>query len=202
LLYEGLTTPGCHLVLDDAHNLAAALQMLNPVGDSVREITCAALGQRVRVAEGVRAILILNPPSPSLPSWEQHKQQLCEQTRDRAVFIDAKRGLTRNDQLAIAERHWPEDRPREDLEAIVDVVLNLQTNGVLTTYIPSVRALVLFCALLRDGATLGSAYMAAIGNKYLDLEERAAAVAAFHARFDFDPEENEAASGEGVADDS
>jgi len=191
LLYEGLSTPRCHLVLDDAHNLAASLQLLNPIGDSVREITCAALGQRIPVAEGVRAILILNPPSPSLPSWEQHKQSLCEQTRDRAVVIDVRSGLTREDQLAIAERHWPEGQPREHLKGIVEVVCNLQTNGVLTTYVPSVRALLIFCSLLRDGATLGSAYARAIANKYLDPEERTAAVAAFQARFDLDPDEGE-----------
>ena len=188
LLYEGLTTPGGFIALDDAHLLAASLQLINPIGDSVREITCAALGQRIPVAEGVRAVLLLNPPSPSLPSWERFKQSLPEQTRDRAVVIDVKTGLTKADQLAIASRHWPEDLPREDLEGIVDVVCNLQTNGVLATYVPSVRALILFCALLRDGASLGGAFMASIGSKYLDAEERAAAIAAFHARFGFDPE--------------
>jgi MoxR-like ATPase len=189
-LLRGLTTENCIIVIDDAHTVAAELQLLNGIGDVTREVTCASLGRKIEIANGVRLILIANPPSPDLPPWERARWELPEQTRDRARMIELKEGLSREDELAIAELYFPEGHPKEALEGMVEVVRNLRQNGVLHSYTPSVRSLVMWCQLLEQGLSLGEAYLEAVAAKFLQPEEFAAAVEIFQAKFDIDPLES------------
>jgi MoxR-like ATPase len=191
-LLQGLTTENCVIVIDDAHTVATELQLLNGVGDVTREVTCASLGRKIAVAAGVRLALLANPPAPDLPPWERTKWELPEQMRDRARMIELKDGLPREDELAIAALHFPKSHPQEALEGMVDIVRNLRQNGVLYSYTPSVRSLVMWCQLMEQGLSLGEAYLEAVANKFLKPEEYAAAVEAFQAKFDVDPTERSA----------
>ena len=189
-LFQGLTTENCVIVIDDAHTVATELQLLNGVGDVTREVTCASLGRKIEIATGVRLVLVANPPAPDLPPWERTRWELPEQIRDRARMIELKDGLPREDELAIAGLHFPQSHPQEVLEGMVDLVRNLRQNGVLYSYTPSVRSLVMWCQLMEQGLSLGEAYLEAVANKFLKPEEYAAAIESFQAKFDVDPTES------------
>lgn len=194
MLHKAITTPNCVIVMDDAHAIidTAALQFLNPMGDTLRQLVCSVLGQEITISEGVRLILIANEPSSSTPSWERSKTEMPEQLRDRSVLVDVRYGLPQADQLAITSTKWPESSSQGDLEGIVELVCHLSTSG-LSSYTPSLRALLQIAELLRAGMTLDEAFLCSVASKYTDLGERTAAIAAFEAKFDRDPTAEEIA---------
>ena len=186
-LLKGLKTPHCVIVLDDVHTIAPATQILNGVGDHTRIVSCPELSLTVKVAEGVRVVLIVNPAPSELPPWERLNWELPEQIRSRSRMMVIEAGLSREEEKAIALLHWPKDHREELLDGLLEVVAHLRDNSVLESYSPSLRDLVLCCQLLAQGLPLGTAYMEAIGNKFLRPDEREAAVEAFRAKFDLDP---------------
>lgn len=182
-LMKGLTTEGSVICIDDAHCVAQNLQLLNGVGDSSREFVCTTLGRTLPVADGVKLVLLANPPAPGLAPWEAQKWLLPEQIRDRAVMIELSAGLSREDELAILKLHWPESHPEEARDGLLDVARNLRTNQVLQSYTPSVRSMIITATLVKQGRTLVEAFMEGIANKYIEKSEKAAAMEAFEAKF-------------------
>ena len=184
-LLRGLTTEGSVICIDDAHCVAQNLQLLNGVGDSSREFVCTALGRTFPVASGVKLVLLANPPAPGLAPWEAQKWLLPEQIRDRAVMIELATGLSRDDERAILKLHWPESHPEEVLDGLLDVARNLRTNQVLESYTPSIRSMIITATRVKQGRTLVEAFMEGIANKYIEKSERAAAMEAFEAKFNY-----------------
>lgn len=184
-LLKGLTTEGSVICIDDAHCVAQDLQLLNGVGDSSREFVCTAQGRTLRVASGVKLVLLANPPAPNLAPWEAQKWLLPEQIRDRAVMIELSTGLSRDDERAILKLHWPATHPEEAMDGLLDVVRNLRTNHVLGSYTPSIRSMIIAATRVKQGRTLVEAFMEAIANKYLEKSEKAAAMEAFEAKFNY-----------------
>jgi len=182
-LYKGLTTPNAVIVLDDAHCVAADLQLLNGLGDSSREFVCTALGRKLAIAPGVRLVLLANASPAGLPPWEAQRWDIPLQIRDRAAMLELSSGLSRDDEARILEQYWPSSQPREAMTALLELAWNLRTNQVLETYVPSIRALIVAAILLRDGRGVADAYAEAIANKYVNPAERAAALEAFNAKF-------------------
>jgi hypothetical protein len=193
-LLKGLMTSGCVIVIDDAHTVAAELQLLNGVGDITRELTCASLSRKITIAEGVRLVLLANPPPRDLPPWERARWELPEQIRDRARMIELREGLSWEDELAVASLYYPKGHPREVLEGLVELIRNLRTNGVLRSFIPSTRSLVMVCQLLGQELSLGEAYLQGVANKFLREDEYAAAIEAFRGKFGIDPREQKSGS--------
>ena len=183
-LLKGLTTPNAVILIDDAMCVAGDLMLLNGLGDSSRTFVCPPLGRTMPIADGVVLVLAANPAPPDLPPWEAQKWEIPVQIRDRAVMIELSEGLALEDERRILEQHWPESHPREVLEGLLEVVHNLRTNGVLYSYTPSIRSLIIAAVLLSDGRSLSEAFREGIGDKYIDPMERAAAREAFDAKFD------------------
>ncbi len=186
-LLRGLKTPNALIVIDDAHLVAPELQMFNGLGDSTRLITVPTLGRTERIADGVRLVLIANPPPRTVASWDRDKWIVPEQIRDRARVIDAGHGLTAEEEFAIARLRFPADQPDEVVRALVELVRNLRSNGVLTSYPVSLRSVLIVGKLLAQGCPLGEAYLEAIANKFVDQAEYAVAIEAFIAKFGVDP---------------
>lgn len=186
-LLRGLKTPDCVIVLDDAHVLAQGLQLLNGIGDQTRCVSFSAQGDALDVADGVRLVIIANPPPATLPPWEAHRWQIPEQTRSRCRLIRLDHGLSYEDELAVAAAHWPGDHPAELLEGLVEIARNLRDNGVTGGYTPSLRDLAMIGHLLSQGHSLGEAFAEGLAHKYLQLADREAAIESFRGKFGFDP---------------
>ena len=182
-VFKGLTTEGSVVCIDDAHCIAKNLQLLNGVGDSSHQFVCAALGRTLPIADGVKLVILANPPAPGLPPWETQKWEIPMQIRDRALMIELSTGLSREDEKAILKLHWPQNHPEDVLDGLLDVTRNLRTNQVLVSYIPSVRSMIIVATRLKQGRSLVEAFMEAIANKYLENSEKAAAMEAFEAKF-------------------
>jgi len=199
-LLTGLTTNNCITIIDDSHTIAGQLQLLNGFADGKRQISCPALGKRLALSETARLVLIANPPSADAPQWERTRWEIPEQIRDRARMIELSSGLSREEEERIVRANWPEDSHPEDVfQGLMDVVGNLRSAALITSYTPSIRSMVMLCTLLHQGLSLGDAFLEAIGNKFLRADERAIAIDAFAARFDEDPTEGScvAAAAEG-----
>jgi len=184
-LLKGLSTEGACICIDDAHCLSQDLQLLNGVGDTSREVVCAALGRKVSVAPNVKLILLANPvPATGIAPWEAQKWEIPIQIRDRSLMIELSEGLSVDDERAILSEHWPEGHPAEVMDGLLEVCRNLRTNQVLQSFVPSIRSLIITASELRHGASLSAAFEYGISNKYSDRSERAAAIEAFDAKFD------------------
>lgn len=195
VLLKGLKTKDCVIRIEDAHTIAPDLQLLNGVGDLTRKVSCPPLGCEVHVAEGVRLIITANPAPTDLPPWERARWEIPEQIRSRAQVVDPEVVLTKEDWEAIASLHWSEGHPKELLEGLIEVTWNLRGSGVLRSYTPSVRDLVMICQLIAQGLSLGTAFIEGLANKFIQREEREAAIEAFRAKFDVDPIEGSVLEG-------
>lgn len=185
-LFEALQTRGALIVIDDAHLVAPDLQLLNGLGDSTRRVTVPVLSKTIEIAEGVKLVLIANPPPRTVASWERDQWIIPEQIRDRARVIRVDQGLTPDEELRIAYQAFP--RESEALvEHVVELARNLRKNGVLSSFTPSLRSILMLGGLLRQGLSLGEAYLEAIAYKFDDPDEFAVAVEAFKAKFGTDP---------------
>lgn len=185
-LFEALQTRGALIVIDDAHLVAPDLQLLNGLGDSTRRVTVPVLSKTIEIAEGVKLVLIANPPPRTVASWERDQWIIPEQIRDRARVIRVDQGLTPDEELRIAYQVFP--RESEALvEHVVELARNLRKNGVLSSFTPSLRSILMLGNLLRQGLSLGEAYLEAIAYKFDDPDEFAVAVEAFKAKFGTDP---------------
>lgn len=188
-LLRGLTTADGLVIIDDAHLVAPELQTLNGVGDSTRRFTVPALSQTLEIAEGVRLVLIANPPPRTVPSWERDRWLIPEQIRDRARLIRVDSDLTVEEEIAITQLYFPQDFPKEIMEGLVELARNLRLNTVLASYTPSLRAIVMVGKLLSQGLSLGEAYLEAIAYKFDDPDEYAVSIEAFTAKFGVEPRE-------------
>lgn len=187
-LLQGLMKEDCVIVFDDIHTIAQDTQILNGVGDHTRRISIPELGLSVDVASGVRIVFIANPPPSGLAPWERIKWELPEQIRGRARMISlTEAGLSHEEERAIALLHWSADHRVELFDGLLEVTRNLRNNGLLQSYTPSVRDLVIACQLLAQGESIGTAFLEAIANKYLLKDERQAAIEAFRAKLGIDP---------------
>lgn len=186
-LMKGLETPNALVVIDDAHLVAPDLQLLNGVGDSTRRFTVHSLGQTFPVAEGVRVLIIANPPPANIAAWDRDKFVIPEQIRDRAIVIIADDNLTFEEELEIAGVYFPDSCPPETREGVVEIVRNLRTNDVLSTYAPSLRSVVIMGTLVSQGVSLERAFLEAVANKFASQDEQAVAIEAYKARFGIDP---------------
>jgi len=188
-LMKGLETPNALVVIDDAHLVASDLQLLNGVGDSTRRFTVHSLGKTFPVAEGVRVLIIANPPSANIAAWERDKFVIPEQIRDRAIAIIADDNLTFEEELEIARVYFPDSCPPETREGVVEIIRNLRINNVLSTYVPSLRSVVIMGTLVSQGVSLERAFLEAAANKFASKDEQAVAIEAYKARFGIDPKE-------------
>ena len=189
-LLLGLSADRCVTVIDDAHTIAAQLQLLNGFADGERQISCPAIGKRLPLSGSARLVIVANPPPIDAPQWERARWEIPEQIRDRARMIELSRGLSREEEERVVRAHWPaETHPEDVFQGVLDVVGNLRSTALLTSYTPSIRSMVMLCTLLKQGLPLGEAYMESVGNKFLRADERAVAIQAFSGRFDMEPTE-------------
>ncbi len=189
-LLLGLSTDHCVTVIDDAHTIAAQLQLLNGFADGERQISCPAIAKRLSLSDSARLVVIANPPPTDAPQWERARWEIPEQIRDRARMIELSNGLSRDEEERVVRAHWPaQTHPEDVFQGVLDVVGNLRSTPLLSSYTPSIRSMVMLCTLLTQGLSLGEAYMESVANKFLRADERAIAVQAFAGRFDMEPTE-------------
>jgi MoxR-like ATPase len=181
---EALVREGTILVVDDAHLVAMHVSLFAGVGDESRTVTIPSTGEQIQVANGVRLVILANPPAADCPPWERYRYDIPEPIRDRArvIAIDGE-FLSRDDELAIAATAWPADYPRSVLEGVVDVCRDLRKALPSPTYTPSPRSEVHLGSFLSQGLTLSDAFEQALCGKFLRAEEVVAARAAFVAKF-------------------
>lgn len=197
-LYKGLLQKNCIIVIDDAHTLGPDLQLFNSLGDGTGQMSCAELGVTLDIAPGVRLILVANPPSPDLPSWERSQWEIPEQILSRSRVLRLEHGLSVEDEKAIFKATWDAmglselGHPTSIREGMHEVMVHLRATPALGSCPPSVRDAVTFCHLLAQCLSVGQAFLQSIGYKPTSSEGRAAAVETFQAKFGFGPDEQSA----------